>query len=103
MGYLPQEPVLNESQTVEQELLAALSEQVETLEELERVGGWIADGVGPIGEPLDELLEEQATLLERAELLDAWDIQRKIATTTQVMVASFSLISLVRLRLAYRR
>ena len=61
-----------------------MSEQVETLEELERIGGWIADGSGPIGEPLDELLEEQATLFERAERIEAWDIDRKIATTTQV-------------------
>jgi len=85
VGYLPQEPQLDPTKTVEGNLLESLGEKTSVLEELDRVGDWIAEGSGPAGESIEELIEEQASLFEIADRLAAWDMHRQIELTTQAL------------------
>lgn len=85
VGYLPQEPQLDPNKTVEGNLLESLGDKTAVLEELDRVGAWIADGSGPAGESIEELIEEQASLFEIADRLEAWDMHRQIEVTTQAL------------------
>jgi len=85
VGYLPQEPQLDPTKTVEGNLLESLGEKTSVLEELDRVGDWISEGSGPAGESIEELIEEQASLFEIADRLAAWDMHRQIELTTQAL------------------
>ena len=75
-GHLAQEPELDPSKTVEENILAGLGEQKALIDRFEAVNK-------RLGEVTDEsemntLIEEQAELQERIDVADAWDLERKI-------------------------
>ena len=76
IGYLEQEPVLNKSKTVEENVMEGLSEIKDLLDRFNQISQRFA-------EPLDEkemniLLEEQGNLQETIDALGGWDLERKI-------------------------
>ena len=75
-GLLAQEPELDPSKTVVENILEGLGDQKALIERFEAVNK-------RLGEVTDEsemntLIEEQAELQERIDVADAWDLERKI-------------------------
>ena len=75
-GLLAQEPELDPSKTVEENILEGLGEQKALIDRFEAVNK-------RLGEVTDEsemntLIEEQAELQEKIDVADAWDLERKI-------------------------
>lgn len=76
VGYLPQEPALDEKLTVEENILAGMGETkaiVDRFEELSMALGEVEDP-----DEMQKLLDEQGDLQEKIDAADAWDLSRKI-------------------------
>ena len=71
VGYLPQEPVLDESKTVWENVIEG-SEQKQLLEKFNAISMQLAE------EYTDELMAEMTELQEQIDNQDAWDIDSKI-------------------------
>lgn len=76
VGYLPQEPELNPDLTVEENVLAALSETKSLLDRFEAISARFAEPMSD--DEMNTLLAEQADLQEKIEHVDGWDLSRKI-------------------------
>jgi ATP-binding cassette ChvD family protein len=76
IGYLPQEPQLDASLNVQQNVELAVSEQrglLRRFEEISMAFGSVTDDDG-----MNRLLEEQARVQERIDVLDLWNLDNKI-------------------------
>ena len=83
IGYLEQEPVLNTSKTVEENVMEGLSEIKDLLDRFNQISQRFS-------EPLDEkemniLLEEQGNLQETIDALGGWDLERKIGVAMDAL------------------
>ncbi len=76
IGYLPQEPQLDESLTVKENVLVAVKETTDLLAKFNEVSMKFADVT--TDEEMNKLLEEQGALQQQIEAKDAWDIERTI-------------------------
>ncbi len=76
VGYLPQEPDLNSSLTVEENVLEALGDAKNLLERFEAISARFAEPMSD--DEMNNLLAEQADLQEKIEAVDGWDLSRKI-------------------------
>ncbi len=77
VGYLPQEPVLDESKNVKENIQDGLGAVVTWLKRFEEIGNAFAD---PDLDPnkMEKLLEEQANLQEKIEHANGWEIDRTL-------------------------
>ena len=76
VGYLPQEPELDPQKNVMENVRDGLGEIQELLERFEKLSLRFSD---PLTDAeMTQLLDEQASLQEKIEALDGWDIDRKI-------------------------
>jgi energy-dependent translational throttle protein EttA len=77
VGYLPQEPVLDETKTVRENIQEAMGPLVKWLKRYEEISNAFAD---PEMDPdqMNTLLEEQAELQEKIEHANGWDIDRTL-------------------------
>ncbi len=76
VGYLPQEPELDESKTAREIVMEGVQETVDLLKEYEDVNN-------KLGEPLDDdamnkLIERQAELMDKIDAAGAWELDNKI-------------------------
>jgi ATP-binding cassette ChvD family protein len=76
VGYLEQEPLLDDTRTVQEIVKQGAQEQVDLLEEFNRINE-------KFGEPLNddemnELIERQGEVQEKLDTLDAWDIESRL-------------------------
>ena len=79
VGYLEQEPHLDESKTVKEVVKEGVREVTEVLEAFEQINKKFEDpAVYENPDKMDKLLEEQARLQEKIEQLDAWNIDSKL-------------------------
>ena len=83
IGYLPQEPVLDEDKTVKEIVQEGVREIVEVIEEYERVSAKLA-------EPMDDdammkLVEEQGELLEKMDHYNAWDLDHTLEVAMEAL------------------
>lgn len=78
VGYLPQEPRLDESKTVFENIAAACPEKI-MLDEFNEISGKLGE------EYTDELMEEMTALQERIDAADAWDIDSKIQMAMEAL------------------
>jgi ATPase subunit of ABC transporter with duplicated ATPase domains len=100
IGMLEQEPTLDETRSVLDNILDGVPQQREALERFEAVnaaievvaGGGAVEvaGGGGGGEEaeaadLDDLLSEQAALTERIEALDCWNLHAQVRAATQAL------------------
>jgi energy-dependent translational throttle protein EttA len=76
VGYLPQEPELNESLDVRGNVELGVKEARDLLERFERVNASFAEI--STDEEMNALIEEQAKLQDRIEAAGAWDLERKL-------------------------
>lgn len=77
IGYLPQEPQLDETKTVKENVMEAVKEVADLLTEFEAIGAKFAEEMTP--EEMDKLLNRQATLQDKIDATNAWDIERTLA------------------------
>jgi energy-dependent translational throttle protein EttA len=77
VGYLPQEPVLDETKTVRENVSDAMGPLVKWLKRYEEISNAFAD---PEMDPdkMETLLGEQAELQEKIEHANGWDIDRTL-------------------------
>lgn len=75
VGYLPQEPKLDETKTVKENVMDAMGPIVKWLKRFEEISLAFSD---PDLDPdkMEKLLEEQATLQEKIEHANGWEIDR---------------------------
>jgi ATP-binding cassette ChvD family protein len=77
VGYLPQEPVLDESKSVRENVQTGMGDLVKWLKRFEEIGTAFAD---PELDPdkMEKLLAEQADLQEKIEHANGWDLDRTL-------------------------
>jgi len=76
MGYLSQEPELDPNLTVEENILAGLSETKGLLDRFEAISARFAEPMSD--DEMTDLLAEQAELQDKIEAVGAWDLSRQV-------------------------
>ena len=76
IGYLQQEPQLDPKLTVEQNVLAGLGATKALVDRFEEVSNQLGEVTDP--DAMQKLIDEQATLQEKIDAADAWDLSRQI-------------------------
>jgi len=77
VGYLQQEPILDPNKTVKEVVQEGMGEVIYHLKRFEEINAQFAD---PDLDPdkMEKLLEEQANVQEKIEVLNGWDIDRTL-------------------------
>jgi ATP-binding cassette ChvD family protein len=76
VGFLPQEPTLDTSKTVQENVLVGVAETEALIDRFNDVSARFAE---PMGEAeMDALIAEQGELQERIDAADAWELDRKV-------------------------
>lgn len=79
VGYLPQEPKLDEEKTVIDIVRQGAQETVDLLEEYEQINaGFMDEEVMNDPDKMNALIERQSNVQERIEQLDAWDLDSRL-------------------------
>ena len=83
IGYLPQEPVLDESKTVKEIVQEGLSHIYDVVNAYEAISA-------KLGEPLDDdemmkAIDKQGELLEQMDHLDAWDVDHTLDVAMEAL------------------
>ncbi len=76
IGYLPQEPVLDEAKDVFGNVIEGLAETKALLDRFEAVSARFAEELSP--EEMEALIAEQGELQEKIDQADAWDLDRTV-------------------------
>ena len=76
IGYLEQEPKLDPSKNVFENILEGVGEKKQLLDQFNEVSNKFAEEMSE--DEMNKLIEEQARLQDRIDALDAWDIEREI-------------------------
>jgi energy-dependent translational throttle protein EttA len=76
VGYLEQEPKLDENKTVRQTVEEAVQETVNLLQEFDEIN--LKFGESMSDEEMDALLARQGEVQERLDALDAWDLDSRL-------------------------
>lgn len=76
VGFLEQEPNLDESKTVRAVVEEGLQETVDLLNEFNKINEALEKG--PEGDAFDKLLEKQSTVMEKLDACDAWSLDDKL-------------------------
>ena len=76
VGYLPQEPQLDPTKTVAENVMEGLGEQKAYIDRFEEVSLKLGEVEDP--DEMTALIEEQAELQEKIDAADAWDLSRTI-------------------------
>lgn len=83
IGYLPQEPELDENKTVKESVKEGVSHIVEVVDAYEAISL-------KMGEPMEDdemmkLIEEQGELLEKMDQLEAWDLDHTLEVAMEAL------------------
>ncbi len=76
IGYLPQEPVLDESKTVKEVVQEGLSHIYDVVNAYEAVSAKLAEPLGD--DEMMKAIDKQGELLEQMDHLDAWDVDHTL-------------------------
>jgi len=76
VGYLPQEPALDETKNVFGNVIEGLAETKALLDRFEAVSARFAEALSP--EEMDALITEQGELQEQIDQADGWDLDRTV-------------------------
>src|SRR5688572_5457429 len=76
IGYLEQEPRLDESKTVRETIEEAVAETVGLLKEFDEINAKFGEEMSE--EAMDKLLARQGEVQERLDALDAWDLDSRL-------------------------
>jgi energy-dependent translational throttle protein EttA len=79
VGYLPQEPVLDENKTVREIVEEGAEETVNILKEYEEVNNQFMDPeVLADSDKMDKLIQKQGEIQDKIDSLDAWELETKL-------------------------
>ncbi len=79
VGYLPQEPELDESKTVKEIVMEGVQETVDVLKEYEEINNAFMDeAVMNDPDKMDQLISRQGEVQDRIDALDAWELDTKL-------------------------
>ncbi len=79
VGYLPQEPELDESKTVKEIVMEGVQETVDVLKEYEEINNAFMDEeVMNDPDKMDKLIARQGEIQDRIDALDAWELDSKL-------------------------
>jgi ATP-binding cassette ChvD family protein len=76
VGYLEQEPLLDDSRTVREVVEEAVQETVNLLKEFEEINAKFGEEMSD--DEMNALLERQGTVQEKLDHLDAWDLDSRL-------------------------
>jgi len=76
VGYLPQEPQLDLTKTVKENVMLGAKEIADLLTEFEKVSAKFAEDVSP--EEMEKLIEKQSVLQDKIEACDGWNLDRML-------------------------
>ena len=76
VGYLPQEPQLDEKKTVKENVMEGAGAVAGLMKEFEDVSAKLGEDISP--EEMEKLIERQAQLQEKIDAADGWDLDRKL-------------------------
>lgn len=76
IGYLPQEPQLDNSKNVVENIMEGLAEKKALIDEFNEVSGRFAEEMSD--DEMDQLIAKQADLQEQIDLCDGWGMEREI-------------------------
>ncbi len=76
IGYLAQEPQLDESKNVFENIMTSLADKKQILDEYNAVSAKFAEELSD--DEMNDLIEKQAQLQEQIELNNVWDMEREI-------------------------
>jgi len=76
VGYLEQEPLIDDSRTVKQVVEEAVQETVDLLKEFEEINAKFGEEMSD--EEMNALLQRQGTVQEKLDHLDAWDLDSRL-------------------------
>lgn len=76
VGYLEQEPLLDESRTVREVVEEGVQEVVDALREFDEINNKFGDDM--TSDEMDALLERQGVVQDQLEAMDAWDLDSRL-------------------------
>jgi ATP-binding cassette ChvD family protein len=76
VGYLEQEPLVNNDKTVKEVVEEGVQETVDLLKEYETISEAFANEMSP--EEMDQLIERQGKIQDKLDHLDAWDLDAQL-------------------------
>jgi sulfate-transporting ATPase len=76
VGYLPQEPALDPTLTVHENIMSGLTHTKDLLDRFEQLSARFSEPLSD--DEMTQLIEEQGHLQEQIDVLGGWDIDRKI-------------------------
>lgn len=76
VGYLPQEPALDESKTVKENVMDGLGELPKLLKEFNEISEKFAQDMTP--EEMEKLIERQGVVQEKIEAQGGWEVDQKL-------------------------
>jgi ATP-binding cassette ChvD family protein len=76
VGYLQQEPQLDPTKTVKENVMEGMGELPKLLEEFNRISQRLCEEISP--EEMDKLIEKQGAIQEKIEAADGWEIDQKL-------------------------
>ncbi|MEO0347976.1 MAG: energy-dependent translational throttle protein EttA [Pseudomonadota bacterium] len=85
VGYLPQEPRLDESKNVFDNIMEGLKEKKQLLERFEAISMKFAEEISD--DEMQEVLQEQGELQEQIDHLGAWEIDREVEVAMDALNA----------------
>ncbi|MDH3652473.1 MAG: ATP-binding cassette domain-containing protein, partial [Saprospiraceae bacterium] len=83
IGYLAQEPVLDESKTVKEMVKEGVSEIVEIVQKYEAVSAKLAEPMSD--DEMMKVIEEQGELLEKMDLYNAWGLEHTLEVAMEAL------------------
>ncbi|QDU33435.1 putative ABC transporter ATP-binding protein [Poriferisphaera corsica] len=76
VGYLPQEPLVDETKTVREVVEEAVSEVTDLLKEFDEINEKFAEEMSD--DDMDKLMTRQGDVQEKLDLLNAWDLDSRL-------------------------
>jgi ATP-binding cassette ChvD family protein len=79
VGYLAQEPILDESKTVKEIVQEGVQETVDLLKEFEEINnGFMDEEIMNDPDKMNKLIERQGEVQDKIDQMDAWDLDSKL-------------------------
>ena len=76
VGYLEQEPLVDETKTVREIVQEGVQETVDLLNEFNRINERFADPMSDV--EMDKLIQRQGEVQEKLDAMDAWDLDSRL-------------------------
>ena len=83
IGFLPQEPRLDPTKTVDEEVQAGVAESQAVLDRYNEINNLLCEPMEP--EAMEKLLEEQATVQDKIDAANLWELDRMVEVASDAI------------------